>query len=170
MLEWLRELDAFHRVGSAVVAILPILTAASLGAFLATWLLERRRVRREHLAAIKAEVFRPLRKELEGFHLPLLSGRLGPVAIAPVAAPVREGADPPVTPFTNAGQFQLSATRPPEAGELDRLLYTDAKCRHYGRFFRGGSSSDRRSTPTRATGSPTPNNCRGRSRSRAGSF
>ena len=136
MLEWLRELGWFQRVGSAVVAILPILAAASLGALLATWLQEWRRVRREHLAAIKAEVFRPLRKELEGFYLPLLSGKLGPVTIAPVAAPVREGAERPVTLFTNAGQVQLCGTRPPEAGELDLLLYTDAKCRHYIRFFR----------------------------------
>ena len=51
MLEWLRELGSFHRIGSAVVAILPILAAACLGAFLATWLQEWLRVRREHLAA-----------------------------------------------------------------------------------------------------------------------
>ena len=48
MLEWLRELGSFHRIGSAVVAILPILAAACLGAFLATWLQEWLRVRREH--------------------------------------------------------------------------------------------------------------------------
>src|SRR5437879_10570749 len=79
MLEWLRELGSFHRIGSAVVAILPILAAACLGAFLATWLQEWLRVRREHLAAIKAEVFRPLRRELQEFYLPLLSGMIGPV-------------------------------------------------------------------------------------------
>ena len=137
MLEWLRELDWFHRVvGSAIVAILPILAAACLGAFLATWLQEWRRARREHLAALKAEVFRPLRLELVGFYLPLLSGKRGPVTIAPVAAPMREGADSPLTLFTDAGQFQLCGTRPPAAGELDPLLYADAKSRHYSRFVR----------------------------------
>ncbi|PYM86478.1 MAG: hypothetical protein DME09_02285 [Candidatus Rokuibacteriota bacterium] len=136
MLEWLRELDSFHRIGSAVVAILPILAAACLGAFLATWLQEWLRVRREHLAAIKAEVFRPLRRELQEFYLPLLSGKIGPVTIAQVAAPVPEAGDHPLTVSANAWQLQLCRTRPPEAGQMDLLLYADAKFRHYRRIFR----------------------------------
>jgi len=136
MLEWVTEFGWLHIVGSAVVAILPILAAASLSAFLTTWLEERRRVRRAHLDAIKAEILRPLRQELEGFYLPLLSGTLGPVTIANVAERVPGSADHPSTPLTNWGQFQLCGARPAQTAELDRILYADAKSRHYERFFR----------------------------------
>src|SRR5205807_9241485 len=126
MPEWLRRLNWLHETGSALIAILPMVAAVSLSAFLATWLGERRRVRREHLAAIKAEVFRPLRRELQEFYLPLLSGKIGPVTIAQVAAPVPAAGDHPLTVSANASQLQLCRTRPPEAGQLDLLLYADA--------------------------------------------
>lgn len=136
MLEWVAEFSWLPRAGAAVVAALPILAAAVLSAFLATWLDERRRVRRAHLDAIKAEVLRPLRYELEGFYLPLLSGTLGPVTIANVAARGPGSVDHPSTPLTNWGQFHLCGATPAPTAELDRMLYADAKSQHYERFFR----------------------------------
>ena len=136
MLEWVTEVGWLHGVGSAVVAILPILAAAVLSAFLVTWLEERRRLRRAHLDAIKTEVLRPLRKELEGFYLPLLGGTLGPVTITNVAARAPGSADHPLARLATWGQFQLRAAMPAQTGELDQTLYADAKSQHYERFFR----------------------------------
>src|SRR2546427_3072008 len=130
MPEWLRGLGWLHQVRSALIGILPMVAAVSLSAFLATWLGERRRVRREHLAAIKAEIFRPLGRELEEFYLPLLRGKIGPVTIEQVATQAGAAA------LTDPGRVQLCGTKPAETGGLDRVLYVDAQCRHYGRFFR----------------------------------
>ena len=130
MPEWLRRLNWLQETGSALIAILPMVAAVSLSAFLATWLGERRRVRREHLAAIKAEVFRPLGRELEEFYLPLLRGKIGPVTIEHVAT--QTGG----TALTDLGRVHLRGAKPAEAGELSRFLYVDAKCQHYGRLFR----------------------------------
>lgn len=117
-----------------------------LTAWLAPWLQDRRRARREHLNAIKARVFRPLLAELEQLYLPLLRGELGPVTLETV--PVRVGdsiTDPQIIrEYRLVPRFRIGDYPPPlflgqreeEAPELDLELYEDAK-RHHFRCFIG---------------------------------
>jgi hypothetical protein len=131
MTECLKEARSF----SIALAGLLIL-AAPLGAFLAVWLQERCRVRREHRDAIKARILDPLRREFEEFYLPLLKGQLGPVVLEDGNTLLRgsnaqgQGTGRRLITLRRAFGHQPSSLR------AEFVLYADAKRRHYRRFFR----------------------------------
>lgn len=124
--------------------VLAALLGAAASAMLVTWFQERRRARREHLEAIKAQGLRPLHEKLGKFYLPLLRGEIGPVTLDNVVIPL-EGS---VTQRRTTWEWRLAprrkyelqpfpfASAPEQASEMSLELYEDAKRCHYRKLIR----------------------------------
>lgn len=142
--EWLYQNGPVILIASIPGVLIAIITAW-LNAAIKTRFEERRRVRREHLAAIQTRVLCPLRERLEDFYLPLLRGQLGPVIVdslvrtvdGSITEPrrVREGRIAPRR-LTDPPEYTLPVFggQAVERSKLDPILYEDAKANHYRRL------------------------------------
>lgn len=133
-----------EKFGPPLLAALLAAVASLTSAMLVPWFQERRRAKREHLDAIKAQVLRPVQEDLERFYLPLLQGKLGPVVSTYVVIP----ADGSLSQAPNTWRWELSPRQDIGAEPLPFLgggqrrpqpngeLYEDAKRRHYRKMIR----------------------------------
>ncbi len=141
-MNWLMQYKDIFPLISIVVSILAVPASAAL----VPWVQERRRVRREHLDAIKERVLRPIRREFDDVYLPQLSGKLSPVtvvypltrthgslsgsqiargrALAPRRTQVEDS-----FPMSITYVEEVSQTAAPE-------LYADVRARHYCGFIK----------------------------------
>jgi len=136
----------------AARTILVGLAGVIVGAFLAPFVQDRRRVRHDHLQVIKAQVLGPVRRQLEQFYLPFLEGKYGPVvAEGKYRRVLGSVSEAHVVWECALGPRRSAASRtfpyftePQETIELNEELQKDARRNHFAAFFSSFEVFERR--------------------------